>query len=140
MSQTVPSGQPDEGSCFQEADVIVGALTVTAAREEVVDFTLPYYDFAGIQILMKKPDASINLFYFADVFTPVAWLCLFGVIFLTSFLLYMFEKFSPSNELQQSSGSDDNGLPRAFNLKESIWFVIGSVTLAGERQVSWNIN
>ncbi|XP_025098257.1 glutamate receptor ionotropic, kainate 4-like isoform X1 [Pomacea canaliculata] len=114
-----------------EADVIVGALTVTAAREEVVDFTLPYYDFAGIQILMKKPDASINLFYFADVFTPVAWLCLFGVIFLTSFLLYMFEKFSPSNELQQSSGSDDNGLPRAFNLKESIWFVIGSVTLAG---------
>jgi hypothetical protein len=42
---------------------------VTAEREEVVDFTLPYYDFAGIQILMKKDEAAVSLFYFVDVFT-----------------------------------------------------------------------
>nr|KAG5713494.1 hypothetical protein BaRGS_025042 [Batillaria attramentaria] len=117
-----------------EADVIVGALTVTAEREEVVDFTLPYYDFAGIQILMKKPDTSVSLFYFADVFTLEAWLCLLGVIVLTSFLLFLFERFSPKPEdrVVSSGSSDDDSLtPRAFDLKESIWFVIGSVTLAG---------
>ncbi|KAK7111834.1 ionotropic receptor 25a-like [Littorina saxatilis] len=119
-----------------EADVIVGALTVTAEREEVVDFTLPYYDFAGIQILMKKPDTNVNLFYFVDVFTTEAWLCLFGVIVLTSFLLYVFEKFSPKVVQPQktegtTAGDEESDEPRAFDLKESIWFVIGSVTLAG---------
>ena len=108
----------------------MGALTVTAQREEVVDFTLPYYDFAGIQILMKKPDTAVNLFYFADVFTSEAWLCLFGVIVLTSLLLFLFERFSPRGK----GGGEDGEAgeePKAFDLKESIWFVIGSVTLAG---------
>ena len=121
----------------QEADVIVGALTVTAEREEVVDFTLPYYDFAGIQILMKKPDTNVNLFYFVDVFTTEAWLCLLGVIVLTSILLFVFERFSPRPE-EPGNGRGCRGgeeeeceVPKAFDLKESIWFVIGSVTLAG---------
>ncbi|KAL8573211.1 hypothetical protein ACOMHN_036196 [Nucella lapillus] len=116
-----------------EADVIVGALTVTAEREEVVDFTLPYYDFAGIQILMRKPDNNVNLFYFVDVFTTEAWLCLFGVIVLTSILLFLFERFSPKGKESDSDMEDASGevVPRAFDLKESIWFVIGSVTLAG---------
>ncbi|CAG5132015.1 unnamed protein product, partial [Candidula unifasciata] len=52
-----------------EADVILGALTVTAERDKVLDFTLPYYNFAGIQILMKKQTVNINLFYYANVFT-----------------------------------------------------------------------
>lgn len=120
---------------FQEADVIIGALTVTAEREEVVDFTLPYYDFAGIQILMRKPDTNVNLFYFVDVFTTEAWLCLFGVIILTSILLFVFERFSPKGEESNTKGGGKEGdseLPKAFDLKESIWFVIGSVTLAGE--------
>ena len=117
---------------LQEADVIVGALTVTAEREEVVDFTLPYYDFAGIQILMRKPDTNVNLFYFVDVFTTEAWLCLFGVIILTSILLFVFERFSPRGEESGTKGgAEENDGPKAFDLKESIWFVIGSVTLAG---------
>ncbi|XP_076458839.1 ionotropic receptor 25a-like [Babylonia areolata] len=119
-----------------EADVIVGALTVTAEREEVVDFTLPYYDFAGIQILMKEPDNKVSLFYFVDVFTTEAWLCLFGVIVLTSVLLFLFERFSPQGGKATGDGTEkedasEEAEPRAFDLKESIWFVIGSVTLAG---------
>ncbi|XP_005092578.2 uncharacterized protein LOC101847409 [Aplysia californica] len=77
-----------------EADVVLGALTVTAERDRVVDFSLPYYDFAGIQILMKRQAAEINLFYYANVFTTFAWCCLGAVVVATSLLLYAFEKFT----------------------------------------------
>ena len=30
-----------------------------AERENVVDFTVPYYDLVGISILMKKPEVKI---------------------------------------------------------------------------------
>ena len=43
-------------------------VSVTLEREEVVDFTTPYYEYAGIRILVKKSDAEDNLFTFVDVF------------------------------------------------------------------------
>ena len=43
-------------------------VSVTLEREEVVDFTTPYYEYSGIRILLKKPDAEENLFTFVDVF------------------------------------------------------------------------
>ena len=33
-----------------------------AERENVVDFTVPYYDLVGISILMKKPEVKIFVF------------------------------------------------------------------------------
>ncbi len=39
----------------KKADVALGALSVMAERENVIDFTVPYYDLVGISILMKKP-------------------------------------------------------------------------------------
>ncbi len=42
----------------KNADIGLGALAVMAERENVVDFTVPYYDLVGITILMKKPKVS----------------------------------------------------------------------------------
>ncbi len=50
------------------ADMIAAPLSVTLERERVLDFTSPYYEYAGIQILMTKPENKDNLFTFADVF------------------------------------------------------------------------
>ncbi|XP_050390558.2 ionotropic receptor 25a [Patella vulgata] len=111
-----------------DADIIVGAMTVTADRETVVDYTLPYYDFAGIQIMMKKQTQQVNTFYFADVFTSQAWLCLGGVIALTSVLLMLFDKYSPAPGFCKNPDYQDQP---TFNLHESIWFVIGSLTMSG---------
>ncbi|KAI8797695.1 glutamate receptor ionotropic, kainate 4, partial [Biomphalaria glabrata] len=77
-----------------EADVILGALTVTAERDSVIDFTLPYYDFAGIQIITRRQLSNINLFYYIDVFSTQAWLSLISVVLLTSLLLWVYEKAS----------------------------------------------
>ena len=38
----------------RRADIGLGAISVMAERESVIDFTVPYYDLVGITILMKK--------------------------------------------------------------------------------------
>lgn len=46
----------------QRADMIVATLAVTLERDTVIDFTIPYYDYAGIQILTKVPEQETDLF------------------------------------------------------------------------------
>ncbi|BFZ02738.1 hypothetical protein BsWGS_05777 [Bradybaena similaris] len=92
-----------------EADVILGALTVTAERDKVIDFTLPYYNFAGIQILMKKQTVNTNLFYYANVFTTHAWASFAAVFVATSVLLWAFEKWKCS-EKDEANFSVNAGL------------------------------
>lgn len=38
----------------RRADIGLGPIAVMAERETVVDFTVPYYDLVGINILVKK--------------------------------------------------------------------------------------
>ncbi|MFH4984366.1 hypothetical protein AB6A40_011075 [Gnathostoma spinigerum] len=49
------------------ADIALAPLSVTAEREDVVDFTLPYYDLVGISVLMRKPAVDNSLFKFMKV-------------------------------------------------------------------------
>lgn len=45
-----------------------------AEREDIVDFTVPYYDLVGISLLMKKTEAPSNMFRFLTVLTNSVWL------------------------------------------------------------------
>ena len=56
-------GEPDEEGNWnglvgelrnRNADIGLGAISVMAERESVIDYTVPYYDLVGISILMKK--------------------------------------------------------------------------------------
>ena len=42
--------------------MIVATLAVTLERDMVIDFTIPYYDYAGIQILTKVSEEDNDLF------------------------------------------------------------------------------
>ena len=44
----------------KKADIGLGALSVMAEREEVLDFTVPFYDLVGITILMKRSKAPTS--------------------------------------------------------------------------------
>ena len=61
-----------------------------AERENVIDFTVPYYDLVGITILMKKPKAKTQLF---------KSLCMFvrppSVITLKFYIIISMEKTTP---------------------------------------------
>jgi ionotropic glutamate receptor len=104
---------------------------MTAEREEFVDFTIPYYDFAGLQILMKKPPTLTFLFKFMTVFYYDVWLCIGGVLTVMCILVYLFDKFSPYS-FQNRKPDAPEVMGRIFTIKESMWFAVGSYTLAGE--------
>ncbi|KAL3196889.1 hypothetical protein MRX96_014977 [Rhipicephalus microplus] len=57
----------------KNADIALGPLSVTAERELVVDFTVPYYDMVGISILMKRPAVKSSLFKFLTVLEESVW-------------------------------------------------------------------
>ena len=46
----------------RRADIGLGAISVMAEREAVIDFTVPYYDLVGVSILMKKAKV-LNTFH-----------------------------------------------------------------------------
>ena len=80
----------------------VGALTVTAEREALVDFTTPFYEFAGIEILVKEVNQEQNLLFFVTVFSDPMWGAWFGVLLLTGFLLALFDYLSPFSQRFES--------------------------------------
>ncbi|XP_055955911.1 ionotropic receptor 25a isoform X2 [Patella vulgata] len=116
----------------KKADIAVGPISVMAERENVVDFTVPYYDLVGLTILMKKPEFDYSLVKFLSVLDEDVWFCIIGAFFLFSILICVFDKLSPFS--YQNNTIDWNGEgsePRVFTLKEGIWFCMMSLTPQG---------
>ena len=82
-------------SLLQRADIIVAPLSVMAERENVIDFTVPYYDLVGITILMKKPPFTYSVFKFMLVLEESVWGCVLSAFIIVSILLAVFDRYSP---------------------------------------------
>lgn len=67
----------------KRADIGLGSMSVMAERENVVDFTVPYYDLVGITILMKLPRTPTSLFKFLTVLENDVWLSILAAYFFT---------------------------------------------------------
>lgn len=67
----------------KRADIGLTSLSVMAERENVVDFTVPYYDLVGITIMMKLPRNPTSLFKFLTVLENEVWLSILGSYFFT---------------------------------------------------------
>ena len=111
-----------------------------AEREAYVDFTVPYYDLVGISILMKKPTVETFLFKFMEVFDVTVWLCIAAAYLTTSLLLWMFDKWSPFSYQNNRDKYRDDDEKRHFNLKESLWFCMTSLTPQGGGEAPKNLS
>jgi ionotropic glutamate receptor len=60
-------------------------MSIMAEREEVVDFTVPFYDLVGISILMKKPKEDTALFGFLTALDLEVWAITICTYFLTRY-------------------------------------------------------
>ncbi|XP_017782140.1 PREDICTED: ionotropic receptor 25a [Nicrophorus vespilloides] len=112
-----------------ETDMAIAALTMTADREEVVDFIAPYFEQVGITIVMRKPVRKTSLFKFMTVLKLEVWLSIVGALVVTGFMVWFLDKYSP-----YSSRNNKAAYPypcRQFNLKESFWFALTSFTPQG---------
>ncbi|XP_032526298.2 ionotropic receptor 25a [Danaus plexippus] len=112
-----------------ETDIAVAALTMTAEREEVVDFVAPYFEQTGILIVIRKPIRKTSLFKFMTVLRTEVWLSIVAALLLTGFMIWLLEKYSP-----YSARNNPGAYPyptREFTLKESFWFALTSFTPQG---------
>ncbi|XP_021939210.1 ionotropic receptor 25a isoform X4 [Zootermopsis nevadensis] len=125
---------------LKNADIALGSLSVMAERENVVDFTVPYYDLVGITILMKKPKAATSLFKFLTVLENEVWLCILGAYFFTSFLMWVFDRWSPYSYQNNREKYKDDEEKREFNLKECLWFCMTSLTPQGGGEAPKNLS
>lgn len=70
----------------KKADIVLGALSVMAERETVIDYTIPYYEMVGIAILMQLRRESSSLFRFLTVLETNVWICILAAYFFTRFI------------------------------------------------------
>lgn len=78
----------------KRADIGLGSMSVMAERENVIDFTVPYYDLVGITILMKLPETPTSLFKFLTVLETDVWLCILAAYFFTRYCCLKIFYFS----------------------------------------------
>ncbi|KAI8421538.1 hypothetical protein MSG28_009573 [Choristoneura fumiferana] len=124
----------------KRADIGLTSLSVMAERENVVDFTVPYYDLVGITILMKLPRTPTSLFKFLTVLENDVWLSILAAYFFTSFLMWVFDKWSPYSYQNNREKYKDDEEKREFNLKECLWFCMTSLTPQGGGEAPKNLS
>ncbi|CAF4939724.1 unnamed protein product [Pieris macdunnoughi] len=113
----------------EETDIAISALTMTAEREEVIDFVAPYFEQTGILIVIRKPIRKTSLFKFMTVLRTEVWLSIVAALLLTGLMIWLLEKYSP-----YSARNNPDAYPypcREFTLKESFWFALTSFTPQG---------
>lgn len=111
----------------KKADIGLGPVAVMAERETVVDFTVPYYDLVGINILMKKPAVPSHLFKFLTVLENNVWYSIIGSYFIVSTIIFMYDRISPYSYYNNKEGWADQKR-RDFTFKETLWFCMTSLT------------
>ena len=122
-----------------------------AEREFVVDYTVPYYDLVGTAIMMKKVKTDTSLFKFLSVLEGSVWGCILAAYFVTrsvsssdfiknenimstrylwkdtlsfflySFLMWVFDRYSPYSYQNNMEKYRDDEEKRYFNFKECLW-------------------
>lgn len=115
---------------FQKADLALGAITVTSAREAIVYFTKSYVEVkVGIVSQRPKP-AMLDLMQFMTPFTTTVWMLILTACVGVGIMLFTVDYFSPFGWRQyRERKSDEAG--KELNLGNSIWFSIQSILLQG---------
>ena len=68
---------------------------MTSEREEVIDFVSPYFDQAGISIVLRKKVREQSLFKFLNVLKPEVWFAIGGAVIVTALLIWILDRYSP---------------------------------------------
>ncbi|XP_013138195.1 PREDICTED: glutamate receptor ionotropic, kainate 2-like [Papilio polytes] len=114
------------------ADFAITDLTITAARQKVVDFTSPFMNL-GITILYKKPTKQPpDLFSFISPFSLEVWGWLAGAYVGVSVLLFILGRFAPEEwQNPYPCIEEPETLDNQFTLANAFWFTLGSVLTQG---------
>ncbi|XP_045465675.1 ionotropic receptor 25a-like [Harmonia axyridis] len=124
----------------KKADIGLGSISIMAERESVIDFTVPYYDLVGYSIMMKSSYVPPSLFKFLSVLEDEVWICILAAYFITSVLLWIFDRYSPYSYQNNIEKYKDDEEKRVFSLRESLWFCMTSLTPQGGGEAPKNLS
>ena len=112
----------------KHADIIVAPLTVTEAREKVVDFTVPYM-FYTEDILLKKSSSKDNsdLLQFMNPFHNYVWFCTLATLVIISIAVFVINYFSPYGYKDENG----RGTSDEFSFFNSVWFALACMLQQG---------
>lgn len=110
----------------------VAGLSINWKREKAVDFTLPFMN-TGISILFKKPTVKVtSLFSFLSPFSTEVWIYLMGAYFAVSLVMFLVGRLTPYEWINpHPCRQDDIVVENIFNVRNSLWFNIGSLMQQG---------
>ncbi|CAH0720303.1 unnamed protein product, partial [Brenthis ino] len=113
-------------------DFAITDLTITAEREQAVDFTTPFMNL-GISILFRKPQPpEPALLAFLLPFSNGVWLCLGFAYVGTSLVLYVIGRLCPEEWQNPYPCVDDPpALENQFTIGNALWFNLGAVLQQG---------
>ena len=103
---------------LQKADMVISGLTITTQREEVVDFTYPFWDEPTA--VMFKVDPKDQFFITSPLKNEV-WLTLIGAGILCVLTVGFMEVCVIKKKAKSSK-----------ILQESSWYIIGAQFMQGE--------
>lgn len=114
----------------QEADIAIAPLTITSARERVIDFTKPFMSL-GISIMIKKPmKMKPGVFSFMNPLSREIWMCIIFAYVGVSVVLFLVSRFSP-HEWRYEETFVGPSVSNDFSLYNSLWFSLGAFMQQG---------
>ncbi|WP_181969920.1 transporter substrate-binding domain-containing protein [Paraburkholderia sp. DHOC27] len=96
-----------------DADVAIAAITMTPAREQTVDFSLPYFD-SGLQIMVRTQSESS----FMATFWSIPWLALAQLVGITVAIVFVLANLVWLTERRRDPGFQK---PYWRALGEGLW-------------------
>ncbi|GAU93647.1 hypothetical protein RvY_05554-2 [Ramazzottius varieornatus] len=116
----------------KKGDMVLGAMTITRDREEVVDFSQPFL-YLGVRILLKKPEKKPPaLFSFLDPLTMDVWIYILIAYLTMSLFLFFIGRFSPYEWYNPNPCIEEAGVvENQFSIFNATWFTIGSLMQVG---------
>ncbi|RUS81760.1 hypothetical protein EGW08_010452 [Elysia chlorotica] len=115
---------------YGAADMAIGPLTITAARERVIDFSKSFMDI-GISIMIRRPEKQKpGLFSFMEPFSVSLWVSIllaYIVISLTVFIVSRFSPYQPKSRRRHWNADFKHN----FTLCNSFWFAMGALMMQG---------
>ncbi|OQV23175.1 Glutamate receptor ionotropic, kainate 2 [Hypsibius exemplaris] len=116
----------------KKGDMVLGAMSITRDREEVVDFSQPFL-YLGVRILLKKPEKKTPaLFAFLDPLSVAVWIFILVGFLVMSCVMFVIGRFSPYEWYNPNPCVEEAGVvENQFSIFNAMWFAIGSLMQVG---------
>uniref|UniRef100_A0A915I5V9 Uncharacterized protein n=1 Tax=Romanomermis culicivorax TaxID=13658 RepID=A0A915I5V9_ROMCU len=113
------------------ADMAVASLTITRARQQVVDFSKPFLS-TGLSIMIRKPAASeFTIFSFMHPLSNEVWMYIIFAYIGISVVLFLVSRFSPYEWRVEEACQGTFTISNDFSVYNCLWFTLSAFMQQG---------